>query len=63
MMFIAVAVGGLLINVSVASVVVNYIGPQWGISTRLWANVGVLSSAVFNIIWDFYGYKMLVFKK
>jgi putative flippase GtrA len=63
MKFIAVALVGLLINVSVASIVVNYIGPQWGISSRLWANVGVLSSAVFNIIWDFYGYKVHVFKK
>jgi len=63
MKFLAVAVVGLIINVSVASIVVNYIGPQWGLSTRVWANVGVLSSAVFNIIWDFYGYKVLVFKK
>ena len=63
MKFIAVALIGLLINVSVASLVVNYIGPQWGLSTRVWANVGVLSSAVFNMIWDFYGFKVLVFKK
>jgi len=61
--FLAVSAVGLIINVSVASFVVNYVGPQWGLSTRLWANVGVLSSAVFNIIWDFYGYKVLVFKK
>ncbi len=61
--FIAVSVVGLIINVSVASYVVNYIGPQWGVSTKVWANVGVLSSVIFNIIWDFYGYKMLVFKK
>ncbi len=61
--FIAVSLVGLAINVSVATFVVNYIGPQWGISTRLWANVGVLSSVIFNIIWDFYGYKVLVFKK
>jgi len=61
--FMGVALVGLLINVSVASFVVNYVGPQWGLSTRIWANVGVLSSVVFNIIWDFYGYKVLVFKK
>lgn len=61
--FIAVSLVGLIINVSVASFVVNYIGPQWGISTKLWANVGVLSSTIFNIIWDFYGYKRFVFKK
>ena len=61
--FIAVSLVGLVINVSVASFVVNYIGPQWGISSKLWANVGVLSSTIFNIIWDFYGYKRFVFKK
>ncbi|NIU88242.1 MAG: hypothetical protein GWN56_13525, partial [Nitrosopumilaceae archaeon] len=61
--FMAVSLGGLLINVSIATFVVNYIGPQWGISTKLWANIGVLSSAVFNIMWDFYGYKMFVFNK
>lgn len=62
-MFVFVALIGLIINIVVASLVVNYIGPQWGITTRLWANIGVLSSAVFTLIWDFYGYKMFVFKK
>lgn len=61
--FIAVALVGLAINVLVASLVVNVLGPQWGIPSRIWANVGVLSSAIFNIVWDFYGFKVFVFKK
>jgi len=61
--FVAVSLVGLLINVCVAHLVVNIVGPQWGLSTRIWANIGVLSSAVFSIFWDFFGFKVLVFKK
>lgn len=62
-LFVIVAVIALLVNVVTAHIVVNIIGPQWGLSSRVWASVGVLSSALFSMIWDFYGFKMLVFKK
>jgi len=61
--FVTVALVGLLINVCVAHYVVNIIGPQWGLSSRIWANIGVLSSAVFSVFFDFFGFKVLVFKK
>ena len=62
-MFVVVAVIALIVNVVTAHIIVNIIGPQWGLSSRIWASVGVLSSAIFSIIWDFYGFKVLVFKK
>lgn len=62
-MFAIVALIALLVNVVTAHIVVNIIGPQWGLSSRIWASIGVLASAVFSIIWDFYGFKVLVFKK
>lgn len=62
-MFAIVAVIALVVNVVSAHIIVNIIGPQWGLSSRIWASVGVLSSAVFSITWDFYGFKVLVFKK
>lgn len=61
--FIAVTSVGFVINVSVASFVVNVIGPPAGISLVLWANVGALISLVFSVFWDFLGYKFIVFKK
>jgi len=61
--FVAVTSVGFVINVSVASFVVNVIGPPAGTSPVLWANVGALISLVFSVFWDFLGYKFIVFKK
>lgn len=61
--FVAVTGVGFIINVSVASFVVNVIEPVAGISPVLWANVGALVSLVFSVLWDFLGFKFIVFKK
>ncbi len=54
---------GFLINVSIASLVVNVIGPQFGFSPTLWANVGAVIAVLSAFMWNFLGYKFIVFKK
>lgn len=61
--FLMVAGGGFVINVSVASLIVNFIEPAKGMSPVLWANIGAFTSLAILVIWDFTGYKFLVFKK
>lgn len=61
--FIGVALGGLLIHVSVISILVNVIGPQFGISAKLWVNLGAGTAVIAGFAWDFFGYKFIVFKK
>lgn len=61
--FFVVTAIGLLINVGVASFVVNVIGPQWGITEKIWASVGAIIAAFFAFIWNFTASKFIVFKK
>jgi len=49
--------------VAIASLVVNFIGLQFGISLEVWATVGVVIATFFSMSWNFLGYKFIVFKK
>jgi len=53
----------LLLNVGIASLIVNVIGAQFGLSETLWANVGAFIGVLGAFIWNFLGYKFIVFKK
>ncbi len=61
--FYLVAIGGLVINVALSSFLVNIVGPQFGIPSQLWANLSVIFATVGNFVWNFTGYKLIIFKK
>lgn len=61
--FFAVSVIGFVINIAAASFVVNAIDPLYGMSAERWANVGALAATVVSLIWNFTGYKFIVFKR
>ena len=61
--FFIVTLIGLGLNVGVASFVVNVIGPQFGLNETLWANIGGIAAAFGVSVWNFLGYKFIVFKK
>lgn len=54
---------GLVINVGVAVSVAEYIGPQFGLSMKIWSNVAIVMAAFVSFAWNFLGYKFIVFKK
>lgn len=61
--FFVVTLIGLAINVGAASLIVNMLGPQFGLAPKLWANVGGIIAAFVSAVWNFIGYKFIVFKK
>lgn len=61
--FFTVSVIGFGINVGIASFLVNVIGLPAGISENLWANIGALAATVISLVWNFIGYKFIVFKR
>ncbi|MCL4437673.1 GtrA family protein [Patescibacteria group bacterium] len=60
--FYFVAGIGWLVNVSLASFVVNFMHRPGSFSPNLWANVGALAGVAGSFLWDFLGYKFLVFR-
>lgn len=61
--FLMVSGIGLGINVGAASIVVNWIGPQFGLAAEVWGIIGAIIAAICGMTWNFLGYKFFVFKK
>lgn len=64
--FLAVSVIGMVINISVATIVVTYLKPLINISLlndNIWVNIGALSGTAIGLMWNFVGYKLFVFHK
>lgn len=61
--FYLIAIIGGFLNISVASFVVDSIPKPDAISGNLWANIGALCGIFSTLLWNFIGYKFLVFKK
>lgn len=61
--FLVVSIIGFFLNVGTASIMVNVIGPQFGLTEQLWANVGALCGTLVTMTWNFLGYKFVVFKR
>jgi len=60
--FIITLISGV-IQTLVASLIVNTIGPKFGASPLIWANVGKIAGITVASTWNFIGYKFIVFKK
>ncbi len=62
--FVSVALAALIVNVGVASFVVNGIGgPYFGLDDRAWAGFGAVVGSACSLIFSFLGFKFVVFKK
>ena len=61
--FMLVTIVSFVINVGVASFVVNFINPFAGITPEIWANLGAVMGSATALAFSFLGFKIFVFKK
>jgi putative flippase GtrA len=61
--FMFVSIIGITINTAIVFTTTTYISPLFGLSTALWANFAKALATGVSMIWNFIGYKFLVFKK
>ena len=61
--FFFITIVGLLIDVCVFYYATKVVGPQFGILTAIWIKLSVILAALAAAVWNFLGYKFLVFKK
>ncbi len=61
--FLIVSLIGIGLNNLIASLIVNWLGPQWGLAEELWANLGAVTASFLAMFWNFIGYKFIVFKR
>lgn len=61
--FFLLSVISFIINVGIASFIVNVIGTPAGIKPELWANIGAASAAIIVLFWNFIWMKFIVFKR
>lgn len=59
--FASVSVIGLLINTSVLVAVTTFFPPVLGLGPQQWENVAKVIATGFSLVWNFTGYKYIVF--
>lgn len=60
--FFIVSIIGFVINVGVATLVIKFISPLPSL-TAYWPSVGALAGTAVGLLWNFFGYKYVVFEK
>ncbi len=60
--FLAVTIGGLIINSSIIILTTTVITSGFGLSEEVWLNVAKVAANAIVLIWNFLGYKFIVFK-
>jgi len=61
--FLLISIGGLIINVVIASLIVAFFENFLNISLRILGNIGAIGGVLGSMFWNFFGYKFFVFKK
>jgi putative flippase GtrA len=59
--YLTVSIIGALINIGCVYVITTHVDPMFGLSETLWANAANLVATGLSLVWNFIGYKVIVF--
>lgn len=60
--FLIVTLAGIFINSALVILLTTYINPPVAMSSELWLNIAKVIATVASLVWNFVGFKFLVFK-
>lgn len=60
--YLSVSIIGALINIGAVFLITTYIPAVFGMSDKLWLNAANLVATGLSLIWNFVGYKLIVFR-
>lgn len=60
--FLSVSVIGALINITAVYLITTFVPPVLNLSSTMWLNVANLAATGLSLIWNFVGYKLIVFR-
>jgi len=61
--FILVSLVGVAIHTSVVFAITTFIPPVGGVGRELWANLAKVAATGLSLVWNFIGYKFIVFRR
>lgn len=61
--FFAVSAIGLLLNSGMVILITTFVSPPFAAGAEAWLNIAKVAATVVSLIWNFLGFKFLVFKK
>lgn len=61
--FLAVTVTGLFLNSGIIILLTTYFSPVFGFTEEAWLNLSKVAATAVVMVWNFAGYKFVVFKK
>lgn len=61
--FAIVAIGGLILNSALIIMITTYIPMPFGLDSTRWLNIAKVVASIAVIIWNFLGFKFIVFRK
>lgn len=62
-LFVVVSVVGILINSGIVAGGTAVFPPQFGLNQELWTNLVKAAATAISLVWNFVGYKLLVFRR